>query len=272
MDLIIKNGTIITADSTFKADIAVKDGVIVEIGLDLGADALEVVDAQGKYVLPGALDVHTHLAMPFGGTISADGYLSGTRAAACGGVTTVFDYAIQRKGNGIIDTVEARRKMCEGEACVDFAFHCAITDCTDEVLNEFAAAVAYGVPSFKAFMVYKKEGMMIDDATLAKMLEKSKEAGVLINVHAENPDLIDVRIAQFLKEGKTSPWYHYESRPEFVEAEADKRAIHWAKAMGAPLYIVHLADKEGVEEVTKAKDEGYEIYAETCPQYLHFHK
>lgn len=270
MDLIIKNGKIITADGSFYADIGVQDGKITAIAQDLGSDAAEVVDAKGKYVLPGAIDAHTHLAMPFGGTISADDYMTGTRAAACGGVTTVFDYAIQRKGNGIVDTVAARRKMAEDVACVDYAFHCAITDCTEEVLDEFEAAVAYGVPSFKAFMVYKKEGMMIDDATLSRMLERSKDAGVLVNVHAENPDLIDVRIAQLLKEGKTSAWYHYVSRPEFVEAEADKRAIHWAKAMGAPLYIVHLADKEGVDEVTKAKDEGYEIYAETCPQYLHF--
>lgn len=270
MDLIIKNGMIVTPTDTFVADIAVKDGKISALGTGLEAGGAEVVDATGKYVLPGAIDVHTHLAMPFGGTVSADGYFSGTRAAACGGVTTVFDYAIQRKGNGIIETVEARRKLCEHEACVDYAFHCAITDCTSEVLDEFAACVEYGVPSFKAFMVYKKEGMMVDDATLAKILEKSKETGVLINVHAENPDLIDLRVEKFLKEGKISAWYHYLSRPEFVEAEADKRAIHWAKAFNAPLYIVHLANKDGMEEVTKAKDEGYEIYAETCPHYLYF--
>ena len=207
MDLIIKNGTVITADSMFKADVGVKDGKVVAVGADLRDDGAEVVDARGKYVLPGAIDAHTHLAMPFGGTISADDYESGTRAAACGGVTTVFDYAIQRKGNGIIDTVEARRKMCD-RACVDYAFHCAITDCTEDILDEFTAAVEYGVPSIKAFMVYKKEGMMIDDATLSRMLERSKESGVLINVHAENPDLIDVRTARYLKEGKTSAWYN----------------------------------------------------------------
>lgn len=270
MDLIIKNGTLITALETFKADLGVKDGKIVQIGENLRDDGAEICDAAGKYVLPGAIDVHTHLAMPFGGTVSADDYHAGTRAAACGGVTTVFDYAIQRKGNGIIKTVEQRRELCEGRACVDYAFHCAITDCTPEVLGELAASAAYGVTSFKAFMVYKKEGMMVDDAALAKLLERSKETGVLINVHAENPDLIDLRTEKFLREGKTSAWYHYLSRPEFVEAEADKRAIHWAKSLDAPLYIVHLANREGMDEVTKAKDEGYEIYAETCPQYLNF--
>ncbi len=271
MDLIIKNGTIVTSLETYKADIAIKDGKVAAIGKDFPQEGAHVVDAGGKLVLPGAIDVHTHLAMPFGGTVSADGYFSGTRAAACGGVTTVFDYAIQRKGSGIIETVEARRKMAEPEACVDIAFHCAITDLADgALLDEFEAAAEYGVPSFKCFMVYKKEGMMVDDGTLAKILEKSKETGVLTNVHAENPDLIDVRIAEYLAQGKTSPWYHYMSRPEFVEAEADRRAIHWAVSLDAPLYIVHLANKEGVEAVTEAKDRGYEIYAETCPQYLHF--
>lgn len=271
MDLIIKNGTVISPTEEYKADIGVKDGRIVVLGKDLPEEGAVVVDAAGKLVLPGAIDVHTHLAMPFGGTVSADGYLSGTRAAACGGVTTMFDYAIQRKGAGIIETVEARRKLAEPEACVDVAFHCAITDLAGgALLDEFAAAVEYGVPSFKCFMVYKKEGMMVDDGTLAKILEKSRETGVLTNIHAENPDLIDVNIAKYLSEGKASAWYHYMSRPEFVEAEADKRAIHWAKALNAPLYLVHLACREGVDAVTEARDQGYEIYAETCPQYLNF--
>lgn len=271
MDLLIKNGTIVTNSESYIADLAVRDGKIVAMGSGLAQDGADVIDASGKYVLPGAIDVHTHLAMPFGGTVSADSYLSGTRAAACGGVTTVFDYAIQRKGRGIVETVEARRQLAAPEACVDYAFHCAITDLAGgALLNEFEAAVEYGVPSFKCIMVYKKEGMMVDDGTLAKILLKSKETGVLTNVHAENPDLIDIRVAKYLAEGKTSAWYHYRSRPEFVEAEADIRAIHWAKSLDAPLYIVHLANKEGVEAVTKARDEGYEINAETCPQYLHF--
>ncbi len=271
MDLIIKNGKIVSPVEVYEADIAVKDGVIAAIGKGFDESGAQVVDASGKYVLPGAIDVHTHLAMPFGGTVSADGYFSGTRAAACGGVTTVFDYAIQRKGKGIVETVEERNKMAENEACVDYAFHCAITDLNGgALLDEFCAAAEYGVPSFKCFMVYKKENMMVDDGTLAKILEKSKEAGTLTNVHAENPDLIDARIAKYLSEGKTSAWYHYMSRPEFVEAEADIRAIHWAKSLNAPLYIVHLANKEGAEAVSRARSEGYEIYAETCPQYLYF--
>lgn len=272
MDLIIKNGTIVTNTESYMADIAVKDGKIAAIGTNFSEEGAEVVDAAGKMVLPGGIDVHTHLAMPFGGTVSADNYLAGTRAAACGGVTTVFDYAMQRKGKGIIETVEARKAMCAPEACIDYAFHCIITDLNenDALLEEFKAAVEYGITSFKCFLVYKKEGMMVSDSTLAKILLKAKETGALTNLHAENPDLIDLNIEQFLKEGKTSAWYHYLSRPEYVEAEADKRAVHIAKSIEAPLYIVHMADKEGLEAAIAAKLEGHEIYVETCPHYLEF--
>lgn len=271
MDLLIKYGTIVTAKESFQADIAVKDGKIVCIGTDLTMEAKKVMDASGKLVLPGAIDAHTHLAMPFGGTVSADSYLSGTRAAACGGVTTVFDYPMQRKGKGILETVAARKEICDPEACVDYAFHCIITDLNEgAILKEFKASVEYGITSFKCFLVYKKEGMMVDDATLIKVLRKAKEVGAITNIHAENPDVIDLNIEEFLKEGKTSAWYHYLSRPEFVEAEADKRAVHWAKSVDAPLYIVHMADKEGLEAAVEAKLAGHQIYIETCPQYLEF--
>lgn len=271
MDLLIKNGTVVTAQESFVADIAVSGGKIVGIGRNLDLTADQTVDASGQLVLPGALDVHTHLAMPFGGTVSADGYLAGTRAAACGGVTTVFDYAMQRKGKGILETVAERNSMCAPEACVDYAFHCIITDLNGgSLLDEFEVAAEAGITSFKCFLVYKKEGMMIDDGTLVKVLKKAKEVGGITNIHAENPDVIDMYIEEFLKEGKTSAWYHYLSRPEFVEAEADKRAVHWAKSVDAPLYIVHMADKEGLEAAVQAKLDGHSIYIETCPQYLEF--
>ncbi|WP_018249257.1 dihydropyrimidinase [Orenia marismortui] len=272
MSLLIKNGTIITATDTFKADLLIEGEKIISIGKDLTIEQGEIIDATDQYILPGAIDVHTHLEMPFGGTVSADSYEAGTRAAACGGVTTVFDFAIQNEGQGLIETINKRDKLCAPQACVDYAFHVAITDLRAEVLGELEDAVAYGVPSFKAFMAYKKAGLMIDDAVLADLLEKSKEVRALIGVHAENADLVESRTEKFLAEGKTSAWYHYLSRPEFVEAEANKRAIHLAKSLDAPIYIVHLANAEGMDEVTKARDEGYEIYAETCPQYLHFTK
>jgi dihydropyrimidinase len=271
MDLIIKNGTIVTAKESYIADIAVKDGKIVNIGINLTDDGAKVIDATGKLVLPGGIDAHTHLNMPFGGTVSADSYLAGTRAAACGGVTTVFDYPVQRKGSGIMETINGKKEICEKEACVDYAFHCCITDLNGgAILDEFEDAVANGITSFKCFFVYKKEGMMVDDGTFVKILLRAKEVGAMTNVHAENPDLIDMNTEKFLKEGKTSAWYHYLSRPEFVEAEADKRAVHWAKSVNAPVYIVHMADKEGLEAAIAAKEDGAEIYIETCPQYLEF--
>lgn len=271
MDLIIKNGMVVTAKEKFLADVAVENGKIVAIGKDLGKDADKIVDAGGKMVLPGAIDLHTHMATPFGGTVSADGYFSGTRAAACGGVTTIFDYPTQKKGKGILETINERKRMCEAEACVDYAFHCCITDLNNgEILDEMEEAVQEGITSYKCFLVYKKEGLMVDDGTLSILLKRGKELGAMINVHAENPDLIDIRTKEYLKEGKTSAWYHYKSRPEFVEAEADKRVVHWAKNLDTPVYLVHMADKEGLEACIQAKKEGVPVYVETCIQYLEY--
>ncbi len=271
MDLIIKNGTIVTASESFKADLGVADGRIIAIGLDLNDAGATIVDASGKLVLPGAIDAHTHLAMPYGITASADGYLSGTRAAACGGTTTVFDYPVQMADRTINDLIDQKKAVCEREACVDYAFHCCITDLKGgAVFEEMEAAVEAGITSFKCYFVYKKEGLMVDDAAFARILLKGKEIGAMINIHAENPDLIDLNIEKFRKEGKLSPWYHYMSRPEYVEAEGDIRAVHWAKNLEAPLYIVHMADKEGLEAAIEAKKAGFPIYVETCPQYLEF--
>jgi dihydropyrimidinase len=271
MELLIKGGTVVTATESFPADVAVDGGKIVAIGRDLAVNAEKVVDATGKLVLPGALDAHTHMAMPFGGTVSPDSYLAGTRAAVCGGVTTIFDYPVQHKGETILGLIGSKKEVLEKEACCDYAFHCCITDLNGgEILDEIEQAVEEGITSFKCFLVYKKEGMMVDDGMLARLLLRAKELGAMINVHAENPDLIDLRTEQYLKEGKTSAWYHYMSRPEFVEAEADKRVVHWASHLDTPVYIVHMADKEGLEACIKAKSEGHDILVETCPQYLEF--
>ena len=268
MDLLIKNGTIVNGSETFKADIAVENGKITQIGADISpTDNAKVVDADGKLVLPGAIDAHTHLAMPFGGTISSDDYFAGTRAAACGGTTTVFDFVLQEFGETMVDAVKRRDAMCAPVAAVDYSYHVAVKDVSGDLLDSIEDAVKFGVPSFKVFMVYD---FGVTDGVFYKVLKKAKECGALIGVHAENNEMVNTLTAQYLSEGKTSAWYHYMSRPEFVEAEADIRAIQWAKALDAPLYIVHLANKEGVKAVTQAKDEGYKIYAETCPQYLEF--
>ena len=267
MDLIIKNGTIVTASEIFNADVAVSGGKIAQIGESLDCDGAEVIDAAGKYVLPGAIDAHTHLAMPFGGTISSDDYFAGTRAAACGGTTTVFDFVLQDFGETMMDAVRRRDALCKGNAVVDYAFHVAIKDVSNRLIDSIDEAVKCGVPSFKVFMVYD---FGVTDGVFYQVLKKAKECGALISVHAENNEMVNMFTRQFLSEGKTGAWYHYLSRPEFVEAEADRRAIEWAKSLDTSLYIVHLANKEGVRAVTEARDAGYKIYAETCPQYLEF--
>ncbi len=268
MDLLIKNGTVVNGSESFKADIAVQNGKITQICADIAPTAnVKVVDASGKLVLPGAIDAHTHLAMPFGGTISSDDYFAGTRAAACGGTTTVFDFVLQDFGETMVDAVKRRDAMCAPVAAVDYSYHVAVKDVSGGLLDSIEDAVKFGVPSFKVFMVYD---FGVTDGVFYKVLKKAKECGALIGVHAENNEMVNTLTAQYLSEGKTSAWYHYMSRPEFVEAEADIRAIQWAKALDAPLYIVHLANKDGVKAVTEAKNQGYKIYAETCPQYLEF--
>lgn len=267
MDLIIKNGTIVSPTATFKADVCVDNGKIVAITADTGTDADKVVDASGKMVLPGAIDAHTHLAMPFGGTISSDDYYAGTRAAACGGTTTVFDFILQDFGETMVDAIKRRDALCAPDAAVDYAFHVAVKDVSNGLIDTIEDAVNYGVSSFKVFMVYD---FGVTDGVFYKVLEKAKSCGAMISVHAENKQLIDVLTERYLSEGKTSAWYHYMSRPEFVEGEADIRAIQLAKSLDSKLYIVHLANKEGVQAVERARNEGYQIYAETCPQYLEF--
>ncbi|MGN0178985.1 MAG: dihydropyrimidinase [Monoglobaceae bacterium] len=268
MDLLIKNGTVVSDSESYKADVAVENGRITQIGLNIiPTENAKIIDADGKLVLPGAIDAHTHLAMPFGGTISSDDYFAGTRAAACGGTTTVFDFVLQDFGETMVDAVKRRDALCAPVAAVDYSYHVAVKDVSGELLDSIEEAVKFGVPSFKVFMVYD---FGVTDGVFYKVLKKAKECGALIGVHAENNEMVNMLTEQYLSEGKTGAWYHYMSRPEFVEAEADIRAIQWAKALEVPLYIVHLANKEGVEAVTKAKDEGYKIYAETCPQYLEF--
>lgn len=268
MDLIIKNGTIVSPTATFKADVCVDNGKIVAItAADAGTDADKVIDASGKMVLPGAIDAHTHLAMPFGGTISSDDYYAGTRAAACGGTTTVFDFILQDFGETMVDAIKRRDALCAPDAAVDYAFHVAVKDVSNGLIDTIEDAVNYGVSSFKVFMVYD---FGVTDGVFYKVLEKAKSCGAMISVHAENKQLIDVLTERYLSEGKTSAWYHYMSRPEFVEGEADIRAIQLAKSLDSKLYIVHLANKEGVQAVERARNEGYQIYAETCPQYLEF--
>jgi dihydropyrimidinase len=268
MNVLIKNGTIVTETSQFSADLLIAGEKIKAVGTDLTAEGdTTVIDAANKYILPGAIDAHTHLAMPFGGTVSADDYFTGTRAAACGGTTTVFDFALQDFGESLVDTVKRRDKICAPDAAVDYAFHVGVKDIKGGLIETIKDAVAFGVPSFKVFMVYD---FGVSDGVFYELLSKSKEYGALISVHAENKEIIDFLTEKYISEGKTSSFYHYLSRPEFCEEEAVNRAISWAKANDSALYIVHLACKGGAAAVEAAKREGYKIFAETCPQYLEF--
>lgn len=269
MDLLIKGGTLVTAQSSFKADIAVTNGKISAIGSNLKPDKnTEVVDAKGKLVLPGAIDGHTHLAMPFGGTISTDDYYAGTRSAACGGTTTVFDFILQAKGEPMLDAIKRRDALAAPDAAVDYSFHIGVCDVTtDELLDSMEDAVQAGIPSFKVFMVYD---FGVDDGSFYRVLQKAAKIGALVGVHAENREVNNVLVKQFLSQGKTEAWWHYVAKNEDVEGEADVRAINLAKMAGTSLYIVHLANKQGVEAVKEARDDGYPIFAETCPQYLYF--
>ncbi|MCL1895008.1 MAG: dihydropyrimidinase [Clostridiales bacterium] len=268
MDILFKGGTVVTDAGMFKADVAVAGEKISLIGANLKPEpATQVVDCKGKLILPGAIDAHTHLAMPFGGTISTDDYETGTRAAAAGGTTTVFDFILQDFGEAFPDAIKRRDVIAAPQAVVDYSFHLAVKDVSNGLLYTMEDAVKMGVPSFKVFMVYD---FGVTDGVFYEVLEHSKSIGALIAVHAENNELVGYLTNKYINEKKTSAWYHYMSRPEFVEGEADVRAIQWAKNAGAALYIVHLANKQGVEAVTAARDEGYPIFAETCPQYLNF--
>ena len=227
-----------------------------------------MIDAGGKYVFPGGIDVHTHLDMPFGGTTSADDFETGTRAALFGGTTTLIDFAIQYKGQSLRTAFDTWMQKAAGKAASDYGFHCIITDLPDARLEEMPALVREGVTSFKLFMAYPGV-FMVDDASIFKAIRSAAKTGAMVCMHAENGGAIDVIVKQALAEGKTAPKYHALTRPTTAEAEATARAIALAEMAGAPVYIVHLSCNDALEKVREARDRGLPVYAETCPQYLY---
>ena len=268
-DTLITNGTVVTAADTYVADVAVSGGSIVAIGKNLPRDNMrQVIDAAGKYVMPGGIDVHTHLDMPFGGTTSSDDFETGTRAAAFGGTTTLIDFAIQYKGQALRQAFDTWMKKAESKAVCDYAFHCIITDLPDSRLPEIKSLVGEGVTSFKLFMAYPGV-FMLDDATIFKTFQATAKQGAMVCMHAENGGAIDVIVKQALAEGKTAPKYHALTRPTTAEAEATARAIALAEMAHAPVYIVHLSCNDALEKVREARDRGLPVHAETCPQYLY---
>jgi dihydropyrimidinase len=270
LDLIIKGGNIVTAAETYVADIGVQGEKIVAIAKNLQAGSgTRIIEAAGKYVFPGAIDVHVHFQLPFSGTVSADDFENGTKAAACGGVTTVIDFAIQKKGRPIMEAVEARRREADPKVCIDYGLHAAITDWNPQTQAEIKRVIDYGIPTFKMFMIYRSEGWMADDAMLFSALEETAKYGGQIGVHAESAIVLDLLIERYAKDMATLGAYaHTLSRPCFIEEEAIVRAIKWAEATKGQLYIVHMSTGEGADAVRSGKQRGVRVYAETCPQYL----
>ncbi|MCL4847139.1 MAG: dihydropyrimidinase [Acidobacteria bacterium] len=267
MRILIKHGTIVTAVDQYQGDVLIEDERITLIGERIDVDADRIVDATGKFVLPGGIDVHTHLDMPFGGTQSADDFETGTIAAAYGGTTSIIDFAIQYKGETLHHAWETWMRKADGKAVIDYGFHMIVTDLSEAVEDEMDALVDQGVTSFKLFMAYPGVFMQ-DDATIFRALLRTGKNGGTICMHAENGGVIDVLVKRALAEGKTAPKYHALTRPARAEAEATHRAIALAEMADVPIYIVHLSAAEALEMVTEARDRGLPAYAETCPQYL----
>jgi dihydropyrimidinase len=267
---LIEGGTVVTAVDTYAADIAIVDGRIAAIfgpGAAPAGPWDTTLDASGKYILPGGIDAHTHLDMPFGGTSSSDDFESGTLAAAYGGTTCIVDFAIQTRGQALRTGVDVWHAKAEGKAAVDYAFHLILTDVNDATVAEMQRCVDEGISSFKMFMAYPGV-FLVDDGQIFRAMQRAGEIGALICMHAENGIPIDVLVQQALAQGHTAPLYHALTRPQIAEAEGTHRALCLAEMAGAPVYIVHLSAPRALEQVVRARDRGLPAFAETCPQYL----
>ena len=269
MSTLIKGGTVLSSTGSVAADVVV-DGERVTAVVAPGAwpgNADTVVDATGKYVLPGGIDGHTHMEMPFGGTFSADTFETGTTAAAWGGTTTIVDFAVQPKGGSLLSTLDKWHEKADGNCAIDYGFHMIVSDVNDGTLKEMDACVDAGVNTFKMFMAYPGVFYSTDGEILLAM-QRARANGGTIMMHAENGIAIDQLVAQAIAAGRTDPVQHGLTRPPELEGEATHRAIQLAKVTGAPLYIVHLSAAQALQAVAEARNTGQNVFAETCPQYL----
>ncbi|GHH99045.1 dihydropyrimidinase [Neobacillus kokaensis] len=268
MKKIIKNGTIVTASDTYQGEILIENGKITQIGANLNAAGAEVIDAKGCFVFPGGIDPHTHLDMPFGGTVTKDDFESGTIAAAFGGSTTIIDFCLTNKGEPLKKAIQTWHEKSKEKAVIDYGFHLMISEINEDVLNELPQVIdEEGITSFKVFMAYKNV-FQADDETLFRTLVTAKEHGALVMVHAENGDVIDYLTKKALAEGNTTPIYHALTRPPELEGEATGRAANFAGLAGSQLYVVHVSCAEAVKQIAEARSKGFDVWGETCPQYL----
>lgn len=267
MGTLFKHGTVINAGDTFPADVLVEGETITLIGQSIPEQGHKVIDASGKFLMPGGIDVHTHLELPFGGTTSSDDFSTGHCAAAFGGTTTHIDFVIQPKGGSLHDGLAVWHRKSVSKAQIDYGFHMAITDLRPEVMQEIPSLVDEGITSLKLFMAYKGV-FQVDDMTLFRAMLKAAENGMLIMVHAENGDVVADLTDKLLAEGKTDPVYHAHSRPSAVEGEATGRAIALAGVAGCPLYVVHMTCEESIQQLRLGRDRGLPVMGETCVQYL----
>jgi dihydropyrimidinase len=267
MRTLIKGGTVVTASDTFAADVWIENGKIAALGHVPNGTADHTIDATGSYVIPGGIDCHTHMELPFGGTTASDDFDTGTVAAAHGGTTTIVDFAIQSKGSSMRAGLDAWHKKAEGRAAIDYGFHMIMTEANPSTLEDMAAMVREGVTSFKMFMAYPGV-FLVDDQQIFRAMLRAGELGALITMHAEIGLPIDVLVQRALSQGHTAPVYHALTRPEVAEATGTERAIALAEMAKVPVYMVHLSAQRALERVMEARDRGLPAYAETCPQYL----
>src|SRR3954471_22373178 len=268
MSILIRGGRVVTAADDYVADVLIEGEHIALIGAGLDVAADRTIDAGGKYVLPGCIDPHTHLDMPFGGTVTTDDFESGQGSAACGGTTCHVDFCIQGKGQTFAQALDDWRAKANGRQMIDMGYHMAVTDLKEGgTLEELASLPDQGITSYKLFMAYKG-ALMVDDETLFRTMEVAAKTGALVMVHAENGDLIDVLVRQALEAGNTEPKYHALTRPPEAEGEATNRAIQLAHVAGAPLYVVHVTCKEAVDPIARAREAGWNVWGESCTQYF----
>ncbi|EST38174.1 phenylhydantoinase [Streptomycetaceae bacterium MP113-05] len=269
---VIRGGLVVTAADELHADVLIEDGRVVALAahgseVAAGWTAGHVLDATGRYVLPGGVDVHTHMELPFGGTFASDTFETGTRAAAWGGTTTLVDFAVQTQGHALREGLDQWHAKADAKCAIDYAFHMIVSDVNDATLKEMDLLVEEGITSFKLFMAYP--GVFYsDDGQILRAMQRGADNGALTMIHAENGIAIDVLVQQALDAGRTDPRHHGEVRKVLLEAEATHRAVQLARVAGAPLYVVHVSAEEALAELAAARDKDLPVFGETCPQYL----